>query len=88
MFVSYSLHVSIVGVFFTIRQNGYMVEVRSLKVTARHLNNASCCYEYNVVSVPCIARCYTLLGAARQTHTQCTLSWTARGRQAGKRGRM
>ena len=29
--------------------------VRSLKVTARHLNNAGCCYEYAIISVPRIA---------------------------------
>ena len=87
MFVSYSLHVSIVG-FFTIRQKWIRSGVRSLNVTARHLNNAGCCYEYTIVSVPRIARHYTILSAARQTHT-CAYIELDGGRQAGKeRGRM
>ena len=80
---------SIVG-FSTIRQQRVRGGVRSLKVTARHSNNDSSCYEYTIVSVPRIARCYTILNAFRQmhthTHTWCTLSWTAGGRQARKDG--
>ena len=60
-----------------------MVEVRSLKVTAHHLNNAGCCYEYTIVSMTRIARRYTI---------QCSLPTTRRvhieldgGRQAGRR---
>ena len=51
--------------FFTIRQKRIRGEARSLKVTACHLNNAGCCYEYTIVSVPRIARHYTI---------QCSLS--------------
>ena len=43
--------------------------VRSLKVTARHLNNAGCCYEYTIVSVPRIARRYTIQCSLPNTHT-------------------
>ena len=53
--------------FFTIRQKRIRGGVRSLKVTARHLNNTGCCYEYTIVSVPRIARRYTI-SAACQTH--------------------
>ena len=89
MFVSYSLHESIVG-FCTIRQKRIRGGVRSLKVTACHLNHADCCYEYNFISVPRIARRYTILSAARQTHTRHTVYIELDGgRQAGKeRGRI
>ena len=65
--------------------------VRSLKVTARHLNNAGCCYEYTIVSVPRIARRYTIQCSLPNTHTvHIELDG---GRQAGReaekeRGRM
>ena len=74
--------------FLLFVQNGFVVGLRSLKVTVRHLNNASCCYEYPIVSVPRIARHYTILSAARQTHTRtlCTLSWTTGGRRAAREG--
>ena len=60
--------------------------VHSLKVTERHLNNAGCCYEYTFVSVPCIARRYTILSAARQTQTQTHMVYIQLdgGRQAGR----
>ena len=53
------------------------MRVRSLKVTARHLNNAGCCYEYNIVSVPRIARRYIQCSGGRQA-----------GREAEERGMM
>ena len=68
----------------------------SLKVTPRHLNNTGCCYEYTIVSVPRIARRYTIASAARHTHShaQCTLSWSGReevgkvgGREQGEGGK-
>ena len=43
--------------------------VHSLKVTARHLNNAGCCYEYTIVSVPRIARRYTIQCSLPNIHT-------------------
>ena len=46
-----------------------MVEVRSLKVTARHLNNAGCCYEYTTVSMTRIARRYTIQCSLPSTNT-------------------
>ena len=58
--------------------------VRSLKVTARHLNNAGCCYEYTIVSVPRIARRYTVQCNLPNTHTvHIELD---DGRQAGREG--
>ena len=61
--------------------------VRSLKVTVRHLNNADCCYEYNFISVPRIARRYTIFSAARQTHTSHMVYIELDGgRQAGREG--
>ena len=63
-----------------------MVEVRSLKVTARHLNNAGCCYEYTIVSMTRIARRYTIQCSLPSTHTvHIELDG---GRQAGGQGRM
>ena len=70
--------------------------VRSLKGTGRHLNNAGCCYEQTIVSVPRISRHYIILNSARQTYT-CTHTVCIEldgGRQAGmevagkERGRM
>ena len=74
-------------------KNGFVVGVRSLKVTARNLNNAGCCYEYTIVSLPRIARRYTILCSLQNTHIRCSLNWKAGGRhawrEAGKeRGRM
>ena len=60
VFVSYSLQVSIVG-FLTLRQKRIRGGVHSLKVTACHLHNTGCCYEYTIVSVPCMARRDTIL---------------------------
>ena len=58
--------------------------VRSLKVTACHLNNAGCCYEYTIVSVPRIARHYTIQCSLPNTHTvHIELDG---GRQAGRQG--
>ena len=37
------------GFFLLFIKNGFVVGVRSLKVTARHLNNAGCCYECTFV---------------------------------------
>ena len=63
-----------------------MVEVCSLKVTARHLNNAGCCYEYTIVSMTRIARRYTIQCSLPSTHTvHIELDG---GRQAGRQGRM
>ena len=84
MFVSYSLHVSIVGFFLLFVKNGFVVGVRSLNVTARHLNNAGCCYEYTIVSVPRIARHYTLLNAARHLNTHAYIELD--GGRVGTRG--
>ena len=65
-----------------------MVEVRSLKVTARHLNNAGCCYEYTIVSITRIARRYTIQCSLPSTHTVHIELDGGRqtGRQAGKDG--
>ena len=61
-----------------------MLGVRSLKVTARHLNNAGCCYEYTIVSVPRIDRRYTIQCSLPNTHTvHIELDG---GRQAGREG--
>ena len=63
-----------------------MVEVRSLKVTARHLNNAGCCYEYTIVSMTRIAKRYTIQCSLPSTHTvHIELDG---GRQGGRQGRM
>ena len=72
MFVSYSLHVWIVGMF-TLRQK----RIRGESTFAR-----------TIVSMPRIAGPYTTTSAARQCciHTRCTLSWTAGGPQAGSEG--
>ena len=59
--------------------------VRSLKVTARHLNNAGCCYEYTIVSVSRIARRYTIQCSLPNTHTM-QLNGTVAGREGGKEG--
>ena len=91
MFQSYSLHVSIVGFLFTIRQKRIRGGVCSLKVTARHLNNADRCYEYTIVSVPRIARRYTIHCSLPNTHTvHIELDGGSQaGREAEKeRGRM
>ena len=69
MFLSYLLHVSIVGFFYYSPKNEFVVEVRSLKVTARYLNNAGCCYEYTIVSMTRIARRYTIQCSLPSTHT-------------------
>ena len=61
--------------------------VRSLKVTVRHLNNAGCCYEYTIVSVPRIARRYTIQCSLPNTHTAHIELWTAAGRQGGRQRR-
>ena len=61
-----------------------MVEVRSLKVTARQLNNAGCCYEYTIVSMTRIARRYTIRCSLPSTHTvHIELDG---GRQGGREG--
>ena len=61
-----------------------MVEVRSLKVTERHLNNAGCCYEYTIVSMTRTARRYTIQCSLPSAHTvHIELDG---GRQAGKDG--
>ena len=86
MFLSYLLHVSIVGFFYYSPKNEFVVEVRSLKVTARYLNNAGCCYEYTIVSMTRIARRYTIQCSLPSTHTvHIELDG---GRQAGRQGRM
>ena len=79
--------------FLLFVKNGIMVGVRSLKVTAHHLNKAGCCYEYNIRT-----QCHASLGATQynaacQTHLPCTLNLSAAGRQRGReaekeRGRM
>ena len=68
--------------FFTIRQKRIRGGVRSLKVTARHLNNTGCCYEYTIVSVPRIARRYTIQCSLPNTHTM-NMELNG-GRQAGR----
>ena len=84
VFQSYSLHVSIVGFFLLFAKNGFVVGVRSLKVTARHLNNAGLCYEYTIVSVPRFARRYTIHCSLPNTHTvHIELDG---GRQGGREG--
>ena len=70
--------------FLLFPKNGFVVGVRSLKVTARHLNNAGCCYEYTIVSVPRIARRYTIQCSLPNTNTVHIELWTAAGRQAGR----
>ena len=65
-------------------KNGFVVGVRSLTATARHFNNAGCCYEYTIVSVPRIARRYTIQCSLPNTHTvHIELDG---GRQAGREG--
>ena len=71
--------------FLLFAKNGFVVGVRSLKVTARHLNNAGCCYEYTIVSVPRIARRYTI--QCSLPNTWCTLNWTAAADRQGGRQR-
>ena len=65
--------------------------VRSLKVTARHSNNAGSSYEYP----HCLSAMHRLALDNRSTqfnspnthaHTRCTLSCTAAGRQGGREG--
>ena len=51
--------------FLLFAKNGIVVGVRSLKVTAR----PGCCYEYTIVSVPRIARRYTIQSSLPNTHT-------------------
>ena len=81
MFMQFSVHVSISD-FLIFAKNGFVVGVRSLKVTACHLNNAGCCYEYTIVSVPRIARRYTIQCSLPNTHTvHIELDG---GRQAGR----
>ena len=65
-----------------------MVEVRSLKVTACHLNNAGCCYEYTIVSTTRIARRYTIQCSLPSTYTVHIELDGGRqsGREAGKDG--
>ncbi len=62
-----------------------MVGVRSLKVTARHLNNAGRCYECTIVSVPRIARRYTIQCSLPNTHT-VYIELDGGSRQAGREG--
>ena len=74
--------------------------VRSLKVTARHLNNTGCCYEYTIVSVPRIARRYTIQCSLPNTRTvhiefdgeggrqrRSGEGWRMGGREQGEGGR-
>ena len=86
MFLSYSLHVSIVGFFLLFAKNGFVVGVHSLKVTASTLAAA--------MNTP-LSQCHASLGATQysaacQTHIRCTLNWTGQaGKEAEKeRGRM
>ena len=62
--------------------------MRSLKVTARHLNNAGCGFEYTIVSVPRIATRYTIHCSLPNTHTvHIELDGDRQaGRQAGRQG--
>ena len=83
MYVSYYLHVSIVG-FFLFVKNEFVVGARSLNVTAGHRNDAFFWRELPIVSVSRMARHYTI---------QCTLSTTHTvhieldgERQAGREG--
>ena len=70
--------------FLLFAKNGFVVGVCSLKVTARQLNNAGCCYEYTIVSVPRIAGRYTTQCSLPNTHTaHIELDG---GRQAGREG--
>ena len=51
------------------------------------LNNAGCCYEYTIVSVPRIARRYTIQCSLPNTHTVITVHIELDGgRQAGREG--
>ena len=97
MFMSFSVHVSISD-FLLFVKKGFVVGVHSLKVTARHSNNAGSSYEYP----HCLGAMHRLALDNRptqfnspntHTHTRCTLSCTTAGRQGGreagkKRGRM
>ena len=60
---------SIVGFFFKYSSKRIRGGVRSLKATARHLNDAGSCYEYTIVAVPRIARRYTIQCSLANTHT-------------------
>ena len=60
--------------------------------TGRHRDSPTCCYEYTIVTVPRIARRYTigLLSAARQkkTRTRCYIELDGGVREGGmKEGR-
>ena len=71
--------------FLLFAKNGFVVGVCSLKVTARHLNNTGCCYEYTIVSVPRITRRYTIQCSLPNTHT-VNIELDG-GRQGGKQRR-
>ena len=99
MFLSCSLHISIEWIF-TIRQKRIRGGGGFPEGNSAPLKQAGCCYEYTIVSVPRMARPYTILSAACQTRT-CTRTHTHTvyteldgGRQAGReeagkeRGRM
>ena len=70
--------------FLLFAKNGFVVRVLSLKVTACHLNNTGCCYEYTIVSVPRIARRYTIQCSLPNTHM--VNNELDSGRQAGRQG--
>ena len=84
-------------IFLLFVKNGFVVGMRSLKVTAHHSNNAGSSYEYHHC-VRVSATCRLALDKrptqcnSPHTHTWCTLSCSAEGRQGGreagkKRGR-
>ena len=86
MFLSYSLHVSIVGIC-TLRQKTESWWQRAIETTLATGANTPLSHCHAWLG-------YTILSAACQsTHTWCTLNWTAGGRHAGRaagkeRGRM
>ena len=83
MFVSYLLHVSIVGCF-TLRQK----RIRGGSTFAEGNRRPPALAQTTIVSVPRMDGPYTIPSAARQhcIHTRCPLSWTAGGTQPGSEG--
>ena len=55
-------------IFLLFVKNGFTVGARSLKVTARHRNDTCSWREDTIVSLSRMARPYTILSAAGQTH--------------------
>ena len=96
MFVSYSLYVSIVKLFTLRQKRVHGGRAFADGNRAPLLDNTCCWYEYPIDSVPRMARPYTILSAACQTHTRTHTRTHARthavyieldgGSEAGREG--